>query len=72
MKEHWRLRNKIINEPILSSIIVSFAIFESFINVSITKHKPNRFDDVGKICLEIFFLLSFSAMLNLLYKKNMW
>jgi len=49
----------------LSSIIVSLAIFESFINVSITKHKPNRFDDVGKICLDIFFLLSFSTMLDL-------
>ena len=59
------LRNT-ITVPMLSSIIVSFAIFESFINVSITKHKPNRFDDVGKICLDIFFLFSFSTILNLL------
>ena len=28
--------------------------------LSITKHNPNKFEDVGKICFEMFFLLSVS------------
>jgi hypothetical protein len=59
------MRNSIIKKPTVSSMIVSFDIFESLINVSITKHNPNRFEDVGKICLDIFLLFSFSIMLNL-------
>jgi hypothetical protein len=46
--------------------MISFDNFSSLIKVSITKHNPKRFDDVGKICREIFFLLLFSIAMTLL------
>jgi len=52
------MRKKIIAIATNSSRKVSAAKFESLIKLSITKHKPSRFEDVGKICLEIFFVLS--------------
>jgi hypothetical protein len=51
------VKNKTIATTTNSSIIVSFPNFRTFIKVRITKHNPNKFADVGKICLEIFFLL---------------
>ena len=43
------MRNNIITIPMVSSMIVSYATLESLMNVSITKHNPNKFEDVGKI-----------------------
>jgi hypothetical protein len=51
------VKNKTIAITTTSSIRVSFPNFKIFIKLSITKHNPNRFEDVGKICFEIFFLL---------------
>ena len=42
-----------------SSIKLSLPNFKAFIKLSITKHNPNKFADVGKMCFEsIFFIIS--------------
>jgi hypothetical protein len=52
-------RKRMVAHPTKSSIIVSIPPFDqNFIRLSITKHSPNKFEDVGNICLDIFFLLS--------------
>ncbi len=43
------VKNNAIAAADISSIMVSFAIFDNFIKLSITKHSPNKFEDVGKI-----------------------
>jgi hypothetical protein len=48
-------RKRIIAIPTNSSIIVSIPNFEILIKLSMTKHRPNKFADVGNICLDIFF-----------------
>jgi hypothetical protein len=42
-------KKKTIAAADTSSIMVSFAIFDNLMKLSITKHNPNKFEDVGKI-----------------------
>jgi len=43
------MRKNTIDMVDTSSMMVSFAMSDNFMKLSITKHKPSRFEDFGKI-----------------------